>query len=807
MKLISLELKNYTRLYVSGIKHIIYTPENSFNIILGRNGSGKSSLVKEIFPNVDELKNDYDKGGYKILTLKHKDKTFTIIYKRDGNSHSFLIDGEEQNPQHIQKTQRILIEQYFGLTKPIYEMMLSSLNFTSMSVSERKRWFTNILTTVDYDYALNLYNKTKVRIKELTSFMKLIQSKLMKNADLIKELNPDYIALLKDDKIMLHKMLDALLENKTNKLLPNKPDIELITKLTDILDKHLDKIVIGNDESYYNSKILYLKEQQKDLKNKNETIGDKLRKIDGLKIDTGVSLKDLEDNKVKIENKINSLIKQYDVGHIDTLYSSITSFNNNYNTLLALAENIASMGDIRIITNDDRNKAVLLENKIKELSESIIELDKVFNLQRSYKEQPEVSCPKCSNIFKPNFDNDKYLDYKDRLNKTIEEKNKIVNEYEEITNDISKFNTLTSHIEEFKMVISSCCPIIYTMVLKDTDDLKNIKNIVNVISTIKVTLPDSVLIDELKDELKDIESRILLYKRLSKEKLDDIANKKLELSKERVGNIDRINAITTELTVLSNDLKRLQGVKQIFNKLSYLIREVNNYKKDVIEVEYNTYLNNLILDVKKEVTEIETKLIEYDRLKSNNDELEKELKVYESKLKSVKELEVMLSPNKGLIGESINTTMNVILDRMNEIINKVWSYEIDILPCDISENDLTFRFPVKINGVKDIPDISKGSSSIKDIIDLSFKITAMEFLGMLDYPLILDELGSTFSVSHRVSVYDFIDELSKGYFNQVFMISHFEDMFGRFKNTDIVLLDNEGINFTGTFNKVIDIRR
>ena len=190
MKLISLELKNYERLYVSGIKHVIYKPEGPFNIILGRNGCGKSSLVKEIFPNVEDLKNDYGKGGYKILTLKHNDKTYILSYKRDNNSHSFLVDGEELNQQHIQKTQRILIEQHFKLSKPVYELLLSSTNFTSMSVSERKRWFTNILTTVDYDYALNLYNKTKVRIKELTSFMKLIQSKLMKNSDMMKEFSP-----------------------------------------------------------------------------------------------------------------------------------------------------------------------------------------------------------------------------------------------------------------------------------------------------------------------------------------------------------------------------------------------------------------------------------------------------------------------------------------------------------------------------------------------------------------------------------------------------------------------------------------
>jgi energy-coupling factor transporter ATP-binding protein EcfA2 len=798
MKLISLELKNYTRLYVSGIKHIIYTPENPFNIILGRNGSGKSSLVKEIFPNVEDLKNDYDKGGYKVLTIKHNDKKYVISYKRDNNSHSFIVDGEELNQQHIQKTQRILIEQHFKLSKPVYELLLSSNNFTSMSVSERKRWFTNILTTIDYEYALNLYNKTKVRIKELTSFMKLIQSKLLKNADIMKEFSPEYVKQLNDDKELFHSMMTKLLDSKYTKKTLAKPNLDRLESNTVLLEDILNKLETVKPIEFYKNEIVKLKLEQDRLKKLNEDVNVKLSKIDSLKIDTGISLKDLEDNLLKENNKVTSLLKKYDVNDIEALIMYIVNFNNNYTRLLSMAEDISAGYSIeKLDLNKTFKHLQILEDKITSINKTLLELDTNYNKQLVFKEQDDVTCPKCSNIFKPNYDDKMFNDTYKKLLSIRSEKDLLVKEYEELNVKYSDYKKHLDNIKQFKDEVTSLCePFL---------KLLDLGNIVNSLSNLHIELPDVDDIKLIRDTINDIESKINVYKKLSTEKLNYIAERKDELVRERIVNIDRINAITTTITNHSGIIKKLNDMLEIAKSVSNDVRHIHKYKKDYIEYEYNNYVNNVVFEIKQEITNIETRLIEYDRLKQSNEELEKELKEYEVKLEAVKKLEVLLSPNKGVIGESINSTMNLVLSRMNEIINKVWSYDIDILPCNIEENDLTFRFPVKINNVKDIPDISKGSSSIKDIIDLAFKITAMEFLELLEYPLILDELGSTFSSSHRVSVYEFIDELSKGYFNQIFMISHFEDMFGRFKNTDVIVLDNEGINYTGSYNKIIRI--
>jgi ABC-type Mn2+/Zn2+ transport system ATPase subunit len=76
----------------------------------------------------------------------------------------------------------------------------------------------------------------------------------------------------------------------------------------------------------------------------------------------------------------------------------------------------------------------------------------------------------------------------------------------------------------------------------------------------------------------------------------------------------------------------------------------------------------------------------------------------------------------------------------------------------------------------------------------------MEYLDMLDYPLILDEFGRTMDETHRIKAYDLIEELSKKYFSQIFLVSHFESMYNRFQDVDIVVLNDENISLESTNN-------
>jgi len=104
---------------------------------------------------------------------------------------------------------------------------------------------------------------------------------------------------------------------------------------------------------------------------------------------------------------------------------------------------------------------------------------------------------------------------------------------------------------------------------------------------------------------------------------------------------------------------------------------------------------------------------------------------------------------------------------MNYIINSIWSYDMYIQPCELENGELSYSFPVITDGRGYTDDISNTSSSMQEIIDLSFKIVAMKYSKMENYPLFLDEFGKTMDMQHIVKAYQAIDNVTVDTFSQV----------------------------------------
>jgi hypothetical protein len=131
---------------------------------------------------------------------------------------------------------------------------------------------------------------------------------------------------------------------------------------------------------------------------------------------------------------------------------------------------------------------------------------------------------------------------------------------------------------------------------------------------------------------------------------------------------------------------------------------------------------------------------------------------------------------------------------MNYIINSIWSYDLEIKACDLENGDLDYKFPVISDSRGFTEDVGLTSSSMKEVIDLAFKIVTMKYSGMEDYPLFLDEFGRTMDMSHRVRAYSAIDNVSSGIFSQVFIVSHFSGVYNRFSDSDTIVLDSKNIS-------------
>ena len=142
--------------------------------------------------------------------------------------------------------------------------------------------------------------------------------------------------------------------------------------------------------------------------------------------------------------------------------------------------------------------------------------------------------------------------------------------------------------------------------------------------------------------------------------------------------------------------------------------------------------------------------------------------------------------------------INAFIKQMNIFIRKVWLYPLVIQPCTMEEDssvDLDYKFPMVVNNDKlPIPDVSKGSRSIEEIINLAFRLTAMQYLDLGSAPVILDEFASSFDEAHRTSAMEVIRSImERQSFSQLFMVNHYEGTYGALVNAQVSVICGENI--------------
>jgi ABC-type hemin transport system ATPase subunit len=116
--------------------------------------------------------------------------------------------------------------------------------------------------------------------------------------------------------------------------------------------------------------------------------------------------------------------------------------------------------------------------------------------------------------------------------------------------------------------------------------------------------------------------------------------------------------------------------------------------------------------------------------------------------------------------------------------------------------ELDYKFPLLV-GTRDniVADVSRGSSGMQEIVDLAFKVVALNRLRLDHGPLTLDEFGKTLDLEHRHAAVMAIKTLMDTKpFTQLFMISHYESHYGAFTNAEVCVLDARNIAVPKVYN-------
>lgn len=829
MKFISIELAGYTRISLSGINYIKLTPTEDIQLILGTNGSGKSSLLNELTPLPSHPSN-YLKEGFSVKVISHNGSIYKLKSSfSPSQKHSFDKDGVELNQGGTVTVQKELVKQEFGITPEIHELIMGRDKFTQMSPSQRRYWLTQ-LSSVSFDYAIGVYNRLKERLRDTSGAIKLNKARLVnetsklipKEEQLILKNEVDelhkFITLTSDVRLPIDKSIEqinlSIVKTNNDAVNYSKQLIAQINKLNTNTKYGTDTEVAELLTQYYSEEkvlSLLLDDLHERMQKINESM-DILKKSGSKGVEElGVLINNLKQEQ--LNTQLNKKILKENINR--NAIEALRSIEIVEGTLCSILNEIPLNDDLRYSTGT-KNKAQYsidqINARIATIQSELVRLNGKKKHLEDHKGNANLVCRNCNTPFNFGYSEDEYEQVIVLLDKYSDEINTLENKKKEHEQELNEINSYIVYYNQYSTIRSSYPVLSPLWTIIDNSILAVPRQCVSVIDSFKSDLILDKRYNDLELEIEDIKKLLVARKNIEDSDIEKIKKESetIELS------------IFQKQTVLSNIrklIKNIQQYQQNINKIIELEKQVkeldtnlNSLVSDKVETLRRQTVINGIRYVQSILSNKERQLHELKNQESIIGSLEENIKALEEDEKCLKAIVSELSPTDGLIAEGLFGFIKIFIGQMNAFIRKIWSYEMEILSCELSEEskvELDYKFPLKIeNKPKPVPDVANGSTGMKEIIDLAFNVIAIKHLGLSDSPLLLDEFGTTLDYAHRTTIYGIFDYLvNQIQFSQVFLVNHYSDLYGSLKNAEICVLHDANIEIPkgAVYNKHVRI--
>lgn len=816
MKILEFRQAKYQRMKLNHIEYFDYKPKSKIQIIIGSNGSGKSSLLNELSPLPANHKN-YAQGGYKYIKIEHRGSIYEL--KNDfekGQSHSFIKDGEELNTGTGTVTvQYDLVQKYFGINPKIHELALGIRKFHAMPVAERREWFT-LLSDANYDYAIGVYNRIREKSRDISGAIKIAKKNLSLETN--KIFSDTEIKALEDKCQSLYQLVQTLLEYRVPVTVSVEQSLDKAEELKEeIYNKTKELGILLNKINPFVSSLSNLEQDIEKLKaecNLCKSLSDRYYKdhekiteqfniakklqqqsIVDLKQDIEKIRKQIEDRRLSYHLKLEEVADPgYSVAQIESIYNWLDPIVLTFKEYKGREDfNIEAKSiletNLELLINKSRaNKEVLDRNA------------SIVAHLNSLKNNDKVECPNCKHQWIVGYDQELFdrasaivaqRSAKDtQLQALIETEQKSLSELTSYLQALEQFNKLiynTDGLQRFwdyilaEDIIHTAPENIYYLLDRYKYDLETQKEVI--ILTDQIKRKNASIKEALENKGLDYE-----YILKSKENLElDIASLQ-----------DRHRVALKHLKIaqeLLNDSKTMDASAQ---QLNSLVEHYNEFSNETVEALRRTTYNDMLRSIQATLAKHEARLHEVKNHQQVIKNLENQISQLENEERCLKAAAKELSPTEGLIAEGLFGFMKLFIGQMNNFIKRIWTYPLVLQPCALGSDgalDLDYRFPVVVDTADNIrKDISEGSSAMHEVIDLAFKITAMKALRLEDFPLFLDEFGSTMDPTHKAATIQLINSImEQDHFTQLFMISHDAVQYGALSNTEVCVLSADNM--------------
>lgn len=831
MRIISLSLVGNTRLLPSGTREIHFTPKSDVQLIIGNNGSGKSTILGELSP-LPANRNDYDSGGYKEIVVQHGDYYYQLksVFSK-GQKHYFnravsideLSDESNLNTGHTLTIQKQLVAEHLNYTSEIHDLLLGKVKFTELTAQKRKEWFVK-LCSVDVTYAVEVYQRLQTAARNTVGARKHTELKLLDERS--KLLSEDDIKDLQKNIDDISKLVRAYSEAKSSiasKDLHRLPDIDReievhiseISRLSEsiIRKSHMDLRGISSAEDLRQQMDAVLLENSrsderiKSIKREYESIEELVNMVSG---DNTVSLESIRNERNEIAAKLELLTVDAELFNrtdLQAMFTSATSIVDELDELLLQLPINPSYEKFNKSKLAEAERA--LEDINAEISRVKYSIDtKSRRLDELSRHEP-TQCPNCNHVWIPGVSEDEVA----RLTSQIESANGSLPELDarrasinEYLQDYDEWKELFLRYSAYAREYPSLT-VLWDSFMVDKRILNQPKSLIGETRRLIARLSMSIGMQKLIERRDFLDTAIVRREQIEGDKgsvltarakylEDQLATEQIRLKDNQLlyaklggvfRTIEEIAKMKTELTERMDKFSSAMILKDQQFRNGALDSEINQL---MLNMAGSSKMLNEALGKTQVVEHLETTL--------------KELTLAEADYQLLIQA---ISPTEGLIADSLMGFINSFVEQMNYIIGKIWTINMRILPCKTDSSDLDYKFPLKFDYGNPRDDVSMGSMGQKELVDYVFVLMAMKHMGIKDCPLLMDEVGHFFHDTHRIKLFDYVKQLLEmRMVGQIFAVSHFSNTHGSLTHADVNVIDNTGVLVPANANRCMVIK-
>lgn len=819
MFITGLTLSGYSRFALSGITYLELTLTEIYQIILGTNGCGKSSLLKELTPFPAHSKR-YRKDGYKIFRCEHRGSHYVLTSTFAGGAkHTFEKDGVTLHNQGNATIQRELVKQHFGIDESIQAILTGQKLFTRMSTAERREWLMEFSGN-QYDYAMKVYNLLKTKYRDTQGVVKHLNKRL---ADETEKL-PSVATLqsYKEQCAELKNDLDVLLEWRDNSLPSEETVTRRISQLTSELSEICNKIIDADmtaphgynpltSISYHIGKrTAHLSQLQEDLSRLYDThneLDDTCMRLEEMDVENRDGLLATYDRLRKQRDSV-----EYNVyGQLSDPRESKMATEVIRDTLLNLLSQLPRIAEDMLLTTPQIKEQIQwMENDLSATKEKFATLTHhVQHIQNSEK----THCPKCKYSW---FNGDPQNGIGDMLvqveilRTAIATKQAALQEHRELLETKIEHNAIFRQISQLMSNNRYLTPL-----WRDISTMW-CGNILAYPITLAFgewehAVAISSHVDELDTNLRKIDESLTVLSEDNNKTLSTYAAQRNDCQRNIELVMMQIDMLKIELGLLKRYEETIVGFDNLQKRFMELAAQSDDEHAAIVKIREQESISEFMRSKHSALGSLEHVLSKANIAEGILREMEKQKEEVlldgEAYACMVKEL----SPTDGLIADCMKGFITIFAQQMTDIIKNIWTYDLVVLPCKVGEKDeLDYRFPLRAGmSLEDADDVSEGSTSQVDVVDFAFRIMTILYLGLEDMPFYLDEPATTMDEAHRSNIILFIKEyVDMRKASQLFLVSHYFQQSGAFHPSETLLLDATNIvNVPGVYNRHAILRK